>query len=198
MDTDERKVLTDILENPVSQVVERYARLGMNSYRGNKTIRRLEDRGLIRAVNLTIGKHYWGKAFEFTEPGRLLLEGMGYGTSERLTKRHGGLKHQLCVKEIASRFREKRHDVEIEKPLGNGKQTDIVIDSKLAVEVEFEGGNMVENVLKNSDQCYSVFIACESEGDRTRLRSKLAEAGLEKEAEVRLLVDVLDHPEALL
>lgn len=190
---EEKILLADILENPVSQVTERYARLKLNAYKGNKAVRQLEEKNLIESVNLTIANRYWGKALVLAQAGKACLAKQGYDVSGIETKRHGGLKHQLCVQLIADKFRREGCKVEIEKTLGNGKATDILVNGNLAVEVEVEGKHVIENVEKNLAQGYAVLLACESESSKPKVEKKLEQAGLLGKAMVYTVADVLKN-----
>ncbi len=193
LSAEESRILADILESPTSRIVERYKRIGINSYRGDKTFALLKEKGLIETENITIAGKYWGKASELTESGKACLKKLGYDVSSLDTKRHGGLKHQICIKEIANKYRENGHQAEIEKRLGNGKETDLVVDNKLAIEVEIEGKNVVENVEKNLAVGYTVLLCCDTEADKTRIEKKLAEKGLLEKVKIELLDEVLNN-----
>jgi len=144
-------LLKDILYHEFSSVSERYKRLGLNEYQGNKAKKELEEKGFVRTIKMPKlrGKGYW-KALELTEEGRL---GM----------RKGSLVHRYLVQQLADRFREVGLKVEVEKSIGNGKSTDIVLEGKIAVEVETGKSDFVGNVRKNIKAGFEkVIVVCET------------------------------------
>nr|MDO8135945.1 DUF87 domain-containing protein [Candidatus Njordarchaeum guaymaensis] len=114
----ERNLLIDIPRNPLSKVTDRYARLGLNEYQGNKAQATLLRKELARLVMLPAYKErgYWGKTLELTEKGSKALAALGYKLPERPSKRKGGLQHKHITKLLADRLRALGHQVQEEYP----------------------------------------------------------------------------------
>ena len=177
---DQKGLLVDIYQNQLSQVGERYARLNLNKYQGNKIQQSLIERDLIRAVMLPSfeKRGYWGKTFQLTEKGREVLAALGYPVPDTETLRRGGLQHRHLVKLIAEKLEREGHRVVEEAPLGDGKTADLLVDGKIAVEVERSLDNTVSNVKKNLDQNFDVIVACSAEVSKEQAERLLREADL--------------------
>jgi len=113
---EERNLLIDILRNPLSKVADRYARLGLNEYQGNKGQTMLVRKELARLVMLSAYKER-GKTLELTEKGRKALAALGYKLPEQPSKRKGGLRHKHITRLIAEKLRTLGHQVQEECPL---------------------------------------------------------------------------------
>ena len=177
---DEKRLLGDICENEISQVGERYARLGLNKYQGNKTQQALLTKDLIRVVKLPSfeKRGYWGKTFELTEKGREVLVTLGYSIPDTETLRRGGLQHKHLIRLIAKKLRHEGHHVIEEAPVGDGKTADLLVDSKIAIEVERSLDNTPSNVRKNLVSGLAVVVACSGEANQLQAEKLLKEAGL--------------------
>jgi hypothetical protein len=177
---DEKGLLADIYENEISQVGERYARLGLNKYQGNKAQQALLERDLIKAVKLPSfeKRGYWGKTFELTEKGRDAVAALGYSILDTETRRRGGIRHRHLIKLIAGKLREEGHQVAGEAPLGDGKTTDLLVDGKVAIEIERSLDNTVSNVKKNLAKGLTVVVVCSGEASKSQAERLLNEAGL--------------------
>jgi len=181
----EKEFLEDILKNDISRVTERYKRLGVNEYQGNKIQKQLKEKQMIQEVKLLdLEGRYWGKAFELSEKGRKLL-----GIHE--TKRRGSIVHRHYIRLIAELLRKQGYRVEEEYALGEGKTTDIVVERKLAIEVQRDDKNALENLEKNLKAGLEVVIACETQNLRKQIETALAKQGLEGKARVVLLSELV-------
>ncbi len=130
-----------------------YQNLHLTSYRGNNAKKELEENRLIESKEMpTILKNgRTGKILQLSEKGRKLLK-----ISE--TNRHGGVMHKYLIDKIAARFSD--HRTQKELPIGEGRQVDLVIDEKIAVEVEsrdFSEQNVIKDLEYNFDK---VIIVC--------------------------------------
>jgi hypothetical protein len=193
---DERRLLVDVYENEISQVGERYARLGLNKYQGNKTQQRLMERDLIKAVKLPSfeKRGYWGKTFELTEKGRAAVAALGYSIPDTETLRRGGLQHKHLTKLIARKLQHEGHQVTEEAPVGDGKTSDLLVDSKIAIEVERSLDNTAGNVKKNLDRGLVVIVACSAQANKLQAERLLKEAGLLGRVTIVDVAELLKKP----
>lgn len=175
----ERELLIDILRNPLSKVTDRYARLGLNEYQGNKAQTRLAEKDLIRTEMLPAyqKRGYWGKAFELTEKGQQTLATLGHMQPQQ-TKRKGGLQHKHITKLLAEKLRTQGHQVQEEYQLGSGEATDLLVDGQTAIEIERSTRNSADNVKKNLAHGFTVLVVAETASLKSILRKLLAEQGL--------------------
>jgi len=176
----EKDLLIDIVKNPLSKVTERYTRLGLNEYEGNKAQTTLLRKELAKLVMLPAYKErgYWGKTFELTEKGRVALAALGYKLPDQPTKRKGGLQHKHIAKLFAEKLRALGHQVQEEYPLGSGEATDLLIDGCLAIEIERSVKNAICNVEKNLARGFSVLVVAETASLKESLKQILAEQEL--------------------
>jgi len=166
-----QKLLETIREGPGLRITEYYKKLGFNSFRGNKAKEELAKLGLVEARELprVTGKGRYGKILSLTEKAQPLQEE---------TKRFGGELHRHLVHLLSSKLSEKGLDVEVEAPLGSGKLADIVVNRKIAFEVETREFKE-ENITKNLDAgLEKVVIVCQTQKLVERMKAKLAEKGL--------------------
>jgi len=191
----EKSLLIDILQNPISKVKVRYQRLAMNEYQGNKVQQRLIELKLIEEVKLQNleGRGYWGKTFKLTESGKRILQQLGFSTDEEETKRKGGLQHRHLINQIAQKLRKEGHEVKEEQPIGQGRTTDMIVDSKVAIEIEREGKNVIENITKNLEAGLKVIIAC-GEADIGRIREKIRQTKLEDRITLVEVSELMKRP----
>jgi len=176
----ERNLLIDILRNPLSKVTDRYARLGLNEYQGNKAQATLLRKELARLVMLPAYKErgYWGKTLELTEKGSKALAALGYKLPEQPSKRKGGLQHKHITKLLADRLRALGHQVQEEYPLGSGEATDLLVDGCIAIEIERSPKNTTYNVKKNLARGFQVLVVAETASLKASLKQLLVEQGL--------------------
>lgn len=124
---DAEKLLQKISENPNNTTTWYYQQLGLSAYRGNKAKNELAD--LIEATELPtvlkLGRT--GKTLQLSQKGKEIMQ-------INFTNRHGGVLHNHLVDKIAEKF--SGHMVEKEFSIGQGKQVDLVIDRKVAIEFE--------------------------------------------------------------
>ncbi|GEM_PF-250902 len=142
------ELLRDVALRPAEATHERYGRLGLTFYLGNKARDALVERGLVAVVKVKTGKGRV-KLFEPTAAGRELLKMRGVTASWR----RGGVVHAFWVRRAADTLRQQGWTVEVEKTIGGGAAVDIVAGKEgeeLAVEVETgksEAGHNVKRAL---------------------------------------------------
>ena len=145
---EEKTLLIDILDNPISGIAERFKRLSFSIYKGNRTRDILISQGIIESHDIPTLKGRI-KYLDITEKGEKLLRGMGYSIER---KRQGGPEHEYWKYRIAGLLKGKGYQIEIEKPIGEGKTVDIVASrdgEDIALEIETGKSDIEENILKN-------------------------------------------------
>jgi len=145
---DEKALLIDILDNPISGIAERYKRLSFSIYKGNRLKDALLSNRIIESHNIPTleGRTIY---VEITEKGEIILREMGYSIERT---RQGGPEHEYWKHRIAHFLRCKGYTVEIEKPIGAGKTVDIVASrdkESMAFEIETGKSDLDENMQKN-------------------------------------------------
>jgi hypothetical protein len=141
---EELAFLKDVALNPFEATHERYRRLGLTFYKGNRLRDSLVDKRLIKVIEL-LRCDGRVKLFEPTASGRRLLKENGVTT----TWRHGGVVHGYWVRYAAAAMRAKGWKVEVEKPIGGGATVDVAAEKdgvRMAVEVETGNSDAIHNV----------------------------------------------------
>lgn len=135
-------LLIDIAKNPLSTVVERYKRLGMNPKTGNNWKNSLILRGTITPKRI-ITKAGWIVLFELTEKGRVVLQNNGY----YLKPAPESIEHRFWKQKIAEHYKRRGYDVAIEE-----ENVDIAIKKgrgRIAVEIETGNSDHLKNIRRN-------------------------------------------------
>jgi len=154
---DEKKLLVDVMTNHISGIAERYKRLSFSVYGGNKIRDYLIRKELIETHNISTFEGRI-KLLGITEKGENILRKIGYRIEK---KREGGPEHEYWKHRIAEFLMGKGYQVEIEKPIGEGKTVDIVVtknSERIALEIETGKSDVTENILKNLNQGFSKII----------------------------------------
>ncbi|MEM3489542.1 MAG: hypothetical protein QXO75_07825, partial [Nitrososphaerota archaeon] len=165
---DAEKLLDAVRSTEGLIITEYYRRLGLNSYRGNKAKAELEKLGLIEAKELPkiIGKGRFGKVLKLTDKAKAM-----YGVKE--TKRFGGELHRHIVNLLSSKLKEVELSVEVEASLGSGALADIIVNRKIAFEVEtkdFREENVVKSLNAGMEK---VVIVCQTEKAAEKVREEI-------------------------
>jgi len=131
----ERGFLKDIARNPISGVVARYERLGINRYQGNKTQNSLLENGLIswRPVSTKTGRL---KVLVLTDRGKKAIPD---NRIEKVFHKSESWEHGYWKFRIGEHYRKKGYKVTFEYPLSQGKSVDLVAEKdgkRIAIEVE--------------------------------------------------------------
>lgn len=98
------------------------------------------------------------KLLVLTEEGENILKKMGYEIGK---KREGSTEHEYWKYRIAEFLRSRGYQVEIEKPIGEGKAVDMVAIKdveRIAIEIETGKSDVVENIVKSLDEGFSRII----------------------------------------
>jgi len=166
---EEKKLLIDVMEYPISGIAERYKRLSFSVYKGNRIRDTLIYKELLNSYSLST---FEGRVnyLDLTEMGEKALREMGYKIEK---KREGGPEHEYWKHRIAKHLKKKGYEIEIESPIGEGKTVDIVAykgEEKIAVEIETGKSDVFENVRKLSSSSFSeIWAVCLNEGARRAL-----------------------------
>jgi hypothetical protein len=179
---EENIILKDIIQHPLAGVVERYKRLNWSRRRGNVHKDSAIQKGLAIPVSVS------------TKGGRVVLLKPTYkaiaflreqGIKTETDQRKGGLTHEFWKNKIAQYYRNKGFEVEIEKPIGEGKSIDIVIKKGnfvTAVEIETGKSYPIWNIEKDKRVGYEniISIAVDEETE-TKIKNQLRQKGLDSD-----------------
>lgn len=142
----EMLMLNDIVKNRFSSTSERYSRLGLNAYQGNKIRLNLVGKGLIEIMDLPV-RTGRVKIFELTARGKEILRNQGIDPN--MSHRKGGMEHEYWKNRVAEHFRRKGYRVTEEYSIGGGKAVDLVAvndKERIAIEIETGKSDAVHNI----------------------------------------------------
>ena len=144
---DQKRLLIDVIEYPISGIAGRYKRISFSVYKGNKIRDSLISNGFLISYDIST---FEGRVnyLDLTDKGEKVLQEMGFKIEK---KREGGPEHEYWKYRIGELFKGKGYQVEIEKPVGEGKTVDIVASKdgeKLAIEIETGKSEVDKNMLK--------------------------------------------------
>jgi len=175
--------LVDIFRNPVSTVVERYRRLGINPKTGNKWKDFLISRELILPKTI-ITKSGWTVLFEITEKGRETLRAAGY----QVRNNRESIEHIFWKDKIADYYRKQGYDTKVEKER-NGN-ADIIAEKgkkKIAIEIETGNSDYLSNISKNLEAGYkSILCIPTNRHARYKIAQAIERERLEKKVDIIL------------
>lgn len=164
---DARKLLQSIVDDSDAVITARYEKLVFNPRQGNAAKDELTMNGLIEEKELPKipGKGRAGKVLKLTDRGYRFLD------AEKPSNRFGGPAHRYMINMVARKFA--NHKLDYEYSIGNGKKVDLVIDGKIAVEVEtrdFSESNITKNLSAGFEK---VIIVCQTREQASQFRSML-------------------------
>jgi hypothetical protein len=145
----EEAIVKDVAENPLSSIVDRYHRLGMSAYQGNKSKELLTQKGLIHTETVSSGNGRI-KILRLTPEGEKIAQAYGFQV-EHLPK-NASPEHELWKKKVAEYLKTRGYEVEEEKHIGDGKFTDVVArkdGENVALEIETGKSDAILNIEKN-------------------------------------------------
>jgi DNA-binding MarR family transcriptional regulator len=145
----EEAIVKDVAEKPLSSIVERYHRLGISAYQGNKAKDSLTKQGLVQTETVSSGNGRI-KILRLTPEGEKLAQAYGFPV-EHFPK-NASPEHELWKKKVAEYLKTRGYEVEEEKHIGNGKFTDVVArkdGQSVAVEIETGKSDAIHNINKN-------------------------------------------------
>lgn len=179
LDRTEIAFLQDAMVHPYSGMVERYRRLGLNSYQGNKIKNELVAKGLAQESEISTTKGRI-KIIRPTKKGRRMIG----AADEDGSTGHGqpGLEHEYWKHALAEHFRTKGYTVEIEKPLGEGKAADLSATKdgeRVAIEIETGKSDAIYNIQKCIEAGFDKVISFATNPEaRQKIDEELGAAGL--------------------
>jgi hypothetical protein len=156
----EKELLIDILRYPTSGTVERYHRLGLNTYQGNKLKQELTNKDLIKTESISTNKGRL-KVFDLADRGKDELRKLGYEARSHRFK-NASFDHEFWKKRVAKYFTDKGYGVREEYPIGGGKSVDIAAiknGKKVAIEIETGKSCPLHNIAKNQNRGFEKVIS---------------------------------------
>ena len=165
-------LLRDVAEYPLSGVVERYRRLGLNRRKGNEAKEACIESGLLRQVPIpTRGGRVM--LLELTDPGRSVLKENRIATKDSgLPAHRGGPEHEYWRASLARMYEGQGYVVTMEEPV-NG-YADLVLEKdgrQVAVEVETGKSNWRDNITRDMKSGFDrVVVVCTNEGAYAAIR----------------------------
>ncbi len=181
----EDSMLIDIMRNPLSSVREKYKRLELSAYLGDKFQKALLSEGLIKSVRIPTGKGMI-KLMELTGKGINKLRLLGYTVKRSF--REGGAEHLYWLRQVKEKLVSDGNTVEEEYPIGNGETVDLAIigkGKKIAIEIETGKSDALRNIRKCLDAGFKVVSVATSEGTLDKIKSKLEQFSLPARKRIR-------------
>jgi hypothetical protein len=163
---DEKRLLVDVIEYPISGIAERYKRLSYSVYKGNKIRDSLIS---IDLLNMFCISTFEGRVnfLDLTEQSEKLLRENGHEVSR---KREGGPEHEYWKQRVAELLKSNGFIVELESLIGEGKSVDILAvrdGQRLAIEIETGKSNVMDNIRKLCSSSFSeIWVVCLNEAAR--------------------------------
>jgi len=191
----EKKLLRIVAEGSAYSIIDCYRKAEMNDYQGNKAKEQLLKRGLIEQVVLpTISiKGRKPVALVLTEKGEIEAKKLGIKSSP-LMGRKGGVLHNYLINLVTQEFQKRNCRTEIEKAIGESRTVDVLVDGRLAVEVETGESDIESNIRKLLTTDFEILFVCaDSSVKRIVVRRSELCAGSRRisMAEVRDLPEVI-------
>jgi len=145
---DERRFLADIAKNPISGVVARYTRMGINRYQGNQIQGRLLEKKLIswKPVSTRKGRL---KVLVLTDEGKRAIPDVKI---EKVFHKQGSWEHEYWKFRVGERYKRDGYMVTFEYKIGDGKSVDLVAEKdgkKIAIEIETGKSDSIYNIRKD-------------------------------------------------
>jgi signal recognition particle subunit SEC65 len=155
-------LLVDILNYPLSSLVNRYRRLGINPRVGNEFKKTIVSEGLVDPKRF-VTRETHVLLFELTQKGQSILRELGYEVKDNKES----IEHKFWKSKIAEYYKTKGYNVLVEEHI-NGRPDIIVVNGskQIAVEIETGSSNIIKNIsrdLKAFDETVCVAIDKEVE-----------------------------------
>ena len=190
---EQKEFLEDIYKYPISGVVERYHRMGINAFRGNRIKNSLLEKELIywKGISTLRGRI---KILLLTHKGKTAI---GKPGEDRIFPRNTSFEHEYWKYKIAEIYRKKGYKVTLEYSIGEGKKVYIVAEKngkRIAIEIETGKSSSIYNIQKNLEVGFNEVISIFLMKDvKDKFLMQLKELGLDKGKNIKLL-DVIDLP----
>jgi len=170
----EDKMLKIVAEENVFSISELYLRMNVNERQGNEAKNQLIKKGLVRTLKLPKISSRGRK------PEGIMLTDLGVEEAKKRdfkvepeVGRRGGLLHRYLVKLTADEFKRRNCSVEAERSIGNGQTVDLVIDDRIAVEVETGESDFISNIEKLQQTKYEkILIVCINRAVKHRVEER--------------------------
>jgi len=179
----ERSLVVDVLQYPLSGVVERYRRLGVSRRKGTTWKESCVGRDLLQPVDIPTRS---GRItlLQITQPGKRALRELGHEVPDR--SRWGSLEHEYWKQKVAERFQSAGYEVRIEEPV-NGF-TDLIAKKgpvQVAVEIETGKSDWQANLGKNVKRGFTrILIITTNESTHREITAHMEQGAETKTAEV--------------
>lgn len=160
----EKQFLIDIYTYPLAGIVKRYMRLALSKRKGNEIKGKLENDDYIKAIDISTLRGRI-KLFEIAEKGKDILNQLGYKPK---SWRKGGVEHQYWQYKVAQYYKYKGDIVKENYSIGNGKEIDIVIETKnekIAIEIETGKSDFIANIQKCVEAKFDKIICVTTKPD---------------------------------
>jgi len=144
----ERRLIMDIAEEPLSVVTQRYKRLGSSAHTGTKIKRSLLEKDLIEEERIRV-PNGCVTLLKLSETGRALLS--SWGVTVKALPKNASLEHEYWKHRVAEDYRRRGYVVNEEVAIGGGRSVDLVATKdgkRIAIEVETGKSDVEANVRK--------------------------------------------------
>ncbi len=140
-----KALLADIFQYPLSSLVNRYKRLGINPRLGNEYKKAMISEGLVAPKRL-ITRQTQVLLFELTEKGKSILRELGY----EVKNDNESLTHKFWKTRIAGYYETKGFNTLVETHINGRPDIIVVNDSKqIAVEIETGSSDFIKNISRD-------------------------------------------------
>ena len=174
---DERRFLEDIARNPISGVVARYIRLGINRYQGNQIQGRLLEKKMIswKPVSTRKGRL---KVLVLTDEGKKAIPDVKV---EKVFHKSSSWEHEYWKQKVGEHYRRQGYEVTFEYKIGDGKSVDLVTEKdgkRIAIEIETGKSDSIYNIRKDLEAGFNeIVIVILDENLRSIIEQNIAATG---------------------
>jgi DNA-binding MarR family transcriptional regulator len=181
---EERNFLIDIAKNPISGVVARYQRLGINRYQGNKIQASLIEKGLIswRPVSTKKGRI---KVLVLTDRGKKVIPDVKI---EKIFHKAGSWEHEYWKFRVGEYYRKRGYKVTFECKIGEGKSVDLVAEKdgkRIALEIETGKSDTIYNIRKDLEAGFDdVVVVAIGRNIERKIREEISFSSFSKHVRV--------------
>jgi hypothetical protein len=183
---EERQFLIDIAQNPISGVVARYTRMGINRYQGNQIQQRLHEKKLIswKPVSTRKGRL---KVLVLTDEGKKAIPDVKI---EKVFHKAGSWEHEYWKYRVGEYYRKKGYKVTFEYKIGDRKSVDVVAEkdaNRIAIEIETGKSDSIYNIKKDLEAEFDeVVCVCLSDEIVSDISSKLIKLDFDKKERIKI------------
>ena len=174
--------MTDIYQHPLSSLVKRYERLGVNPRAGNEAKQQLLSEGLVVPKRIATATTQI-LLFELTVKGKTVLRDLGYQTEQQEQE---GITHLLWKTRVADWFRSRGYEVLVEEHV-NGKPDVIAMKDtvRAAIEIETGASDVMKNIEKNIKAGFDEIVCVATSKElEEKIKQDIRELGLHEKVRV--------------